>query len=401
MADNHTTHIDPNRPLDGIVVVEIGHSVAAPFAGHVLGDLGATVIKVENPEGGDDARKWGPPFWHGAAFVFQALNRNKFSAAIDLKDDEQRAILRRFLIEKTDVVLQNMRPGLIGKLGLDASLRRDNPRLIYCNLAAFGAKGPLVDRPGYDPLMQAFGGIMSVTGEEGGPPVRVGPSIVDVGTGMWAVIGILAALHRRDQTGEGCEIDTSLFETALSWVNTHAASYLASGKVPGRRGTEHAGMVPYKVFEASDGAVMIAAGNDNLFRRFAGAAGHPEWLDDARFATNPERVKNRDIVNAAIQAVIATRACANWVAALEEVGVPCAPLQTIDQVLDHPQTKALDILQTTPDGKMSLIGLPVSFDGQRPPLRRGPPALGADTDLILGDQNKPDRMSASTRKKKV
>ena len=160
-------------------------------------------------------------------------------------------------------------------------------------------------------------------------------------------------------------------------------------------------MVPYKVFEASDGAVMIAAGNDNLFRRFAGAAGHPEWLDDARFATNPERVKNRDIVNAAIQAVIATRACANWVAALEEVGVPCAPLQTIDQVLDHPQTKALDILQTTPDGKMSLIGLPVSFDGQRPPLRRGPPALGADTDLILGDQNKPDRMSASTRKKKV
>lgn len=364
-------------------MVEIGHSVAAPFAGHVLGDLGATVIKVENPEGGDDARKWGPPFWHGAAFVFQALNRNKFSAAIDLKDDAQRGALRSFLIEKADIVLQNMRPGLIRKLGLDAGLRRDNPRLIYCNLAAFGAKGPLVDRPGYDPLMQAFGGIMSVTGEEGRPPVRVGPSIVDVGTGMWAVIGVLSALHRRDLTGEGCEIDTSLFETALSWVNTHAASYLASGRVPGRRGSEHAGMVPYKIFEASDGYVMIAAGNDNLFRRLAGALGHPQWLEDPRFATNPERVKNREIVNVSIQDVVATRTCADWVAALEQVGVPCAPLQSMDQVLEHPQTKALDIMQTTPDGRMTMVGLPVSFDGERPALRRGPPPLGADTAMIL------------------
>jgi crotonobetainyl-CoA:carnitine CoA-transferase CaiB-like acyl-CoA transferase len=232
--------------------------------------------------------------------------------------------------------------------------------------------------------MQAFGGIMSVTGEDGGPPVRVGPSLVDVGTGMWAVIGILSALRRRDLTGEGCEIDTSLFETALSWVNTHVASYLASGKVPGRRGTEHAGMVPYKVFGTKDGGVMIAAGNDNLFRRLAGALGRSDWLDDARFATNPERVKNREAVNAAIEAVIGMQSAAHWVEALERVGVPCAPLQTIDQVLAHPQTKALDILQATPDGKMSLIGLPVSFDGERPPLRRGPPALGADTALILG-----------------
>ena len=399
MAD--TPQIQASRPLEGIVVVEIGHSVAAPFAGHVLGDLGATVIKVENPEGGDDARKWGPPFWHGAAFVFQALNRNKFSAAVDLKDDVQREALRRFLVEKADIVLQNMRPGLIGKLGLDAGLRRDNPRLIYCNLAAFGAKGPLVDRPGYDPLMQAFGGIMSVTGEEGRPPVRVGPSIVDVGTGMWAVIGILSALHRRDLTGEGCEIDTSLFETALSWVNTHAASYLASGRVPGRRGSEHAGMVPYKIFEASDGYVMIAAGNDNLFRRLAGALGNPQWLDDPRFATNPERVKNRDTVNASIQAVVGTRTCADWVSALEQVGVPCAPLQSMDQVLEHPQTKALDIMQTTPDGRMTMVGLPVSFNGVRPALRRGPPSLGADTGLILGNDADRETIAAEGRKKKV
>jgi crotonobetainyl-CoA:carnitine CoA-transferase CaiB-like acyl-CoA transferase len=396
-----TPHIDAHRPLEGIVVVEIGHSVAAPFAGHVLGDLGAIVIKVENPEGGDDARKWGPPFWHGAAFVFQALNRNKFSAAIDLKDDAQREALREFLINKADIVLQNMRPGLIGKLGLDGDLRKANPRLIYANLAAFGAKGPLVDRPGYDPLMQAFGGIMSVTGEEGRPPVRVGPSIVDVGTGMWAVIGILSALHRRDLTGEGCEIDTSLFETALSWVNTHAASYLASGRVPGRRGSEHAGMVPYKIFEASDGYVMIAAGNDNLFRRLAGALGNPQWMDDPRFATNPERVKNREAVNAAVQAVIGARSCADWVSALEQVGVPCAPLQSMDQVLEHPQTKALDIMQTTPDGRMTMVGLPVSFNGVRPALRRGPPPLGADTGLILGNDAGRESLAAEARKKKA
>lgn len=392
MAEPDPPRLVAHRPLEGLLVVEIGHSVAAPFAGQLLGDLGATVVKIENPEGGDDARKWGPPFWHGAAFAFQALNRNKHSAAIDLKDDAQCAALRQFLVERADIVLQNMRPGLIGRLGLDAaSLRQENPRLIYCNLAAFGAKGPYVDRPGYDPLMQAFGGIMSVTGEDGRPPVRVGPSIIDVGTGMWSVIGILSALHRRDITGEGCEVDTSLFETALSWVNTHAAGYLASGNVPGRRGTEHAGMVPYRIFEASDGYVMIAAGNDNLFRRLAGVLGHSEWLEDERFATNPGRVKNRVVVNATIQSVIATRTVVEWEDALELIGVPCAPIQTIDQVLAHPQTQALEILQPTPDGRMQLMGPPVSFDGRRPELRLGPPALGADTHLVLGDPITADR----------
>jgi crotonobetainyl-CoA:carnitine CoA-transferase CaiB-like acyl-CoA transferase len=374
-----------NAPLAGITVVEIAHSVAAPSAGQILGDLGATVIKVENPKAGDDARNWGPPYWHGAGFIFQTINRNKLSAAIDLKDDGQRATLRRFLVEKADVVLQNMRPGLVAKLGLDAALRRDNPRLIYCNVWAFGAKGPLADRPGYDALMQAMGGIMSVTGEDGRPPVRVGPSIIDVGTGMWAAIGILAALYRRSLTGEGTTIDTSLYETALAWLNMSVASYLASGKVPGRRGSEATGLVPYKIFEASDGYLMIAAGNDNLFRRLAEACAHPEWLDDPRFATNPERVKHRDLVHGAVQEVVATRSCADWLAILDKAGVPCAPMLTVEEALAHPQTKALEILQPTPDGKMSLVGLPLSFDGVRPALRRSPPALGADTGTILGD----------------
>lgn len=383
--------IEASQPLTGIVAVEIGHSVAAPFSGQILADLGATVVKVENPEGGDDARSWGPPFLHGASVIFQTLNRNKYSAAVNLKDADELAALKRFLVEKADVVLQNMRPGLVARLGIGAGLRDENPRLIYCNIGAFGARGPLVDRPGYDPMMQAFGGIMSVTGEEGRPPVRVGPSIVDMGTGMWTVIGILAALRRRDATGEGCEVDTSLFETALSWVHSHAATYLGTGQVPGRRGSEMAGLVPYKVYEASDGYVLITAGNDNLFRRLSVALDHPEWMEDSRFATNPARVENRETVNAAVQEAVQTGTVAHWVAQLDAVGVPCAPLQSVDQVVEHPQTQALEMVRETPDGKMSLVGLPLSFDGVRPSLRRGPPDLGSDTGLVLGRGEKNER----------
>ncbi|HUZ72981.1 MAG TPA: CoA transferase [Stellaceae bacterium] len=375
--------IAASRPLNGLVVVEVGHSVAAPFAGQVLGDLGAKVIKIENPKGGDDARNWGPPFWHGASAVFQTLNRNKYSAALDLKNPTHSAALRRFIIEDADIVLQNMRPGLMAKLGLDASLRRDKPRLIYCNVAAFGRTGPLADKPGYDPLMQAFGGIMSITGEPGRTPVRAGPSIVDLGTAMWAVIAILSALRRRDLTGEGSEIDTSLYETALSWMNMAAAGYLATGNVPGPFGSEYISLCPYRMYEALDGQVMIAAGNDNLFRRLAVAMGHGEWAEDARFLTNPDRVKHRDALNALIADVVRTRRRAEWVAALEAASVPCAPLQTLDQVMAHPQTDALGIVLPTPDGAMRLMGLPVSFNGERPSLFRGPVVLGADTALVL------------------
>jgi crotonobetainyl-CoA:carnitine CoA-transferase CaiB-like acyl-CoA transferase len=377
---------DASRPLEGITAVEIGHSVAAPFAGHVLGDLGATVVKIENPKGGDDARNWGPPFWGGSSVIFQVLNRNKHSAALDLKNDTHRTALRRFILEDADVVLQNMRPGLLAKLGLDAGLRRDNPRLIYCNLNAFGRTGPLAEKPGYDPLMQAFGGIMSITGEEGQPPVRVGPSLVDVGTGLWAVIGILAALRRRELTGVGCEIDTSLYETTLSWVNTSIAGYMATKQVPKRRGTENVSLAPYKAYLAADDYVLIACGNDNLFRRLATTLGHAEWADEARFATNPDRVKNRDSLNAAIGDIVRSKPRAHWVEALDKVGVPCAPLQSMDEVVAHPQTKALGMLQKTPDGAMELMGLPLSFDGVRPPLRKGPAILGADTARILGDR---------------
>ncbi|HWG04382.1 MAG TPA: CoA transferase [Beijerinckiaceae bacterium] len=387
--DQHTGPT-PDQPLAGTVVVELGHSVAAPFAGRILGDMGATVIKVENPKHGDDARQWGPPFWNGVSTAFGGLNSNKLSTAVDLKNETERAALRRLLVERADVVVQNMRPGLVAELGLDARLRAENKRLIYCNLTAFGAVGPFANRPGYDPLMQAFGGIMSITGEDGRPPVRVGPSIVDMSTGMWAVIGILAALYRRTATGEGCEIDTSLFESTLSWIGSGASGYLATGKVPVRRGTEMPFLVPYKVYEAADGYILIAAGNDNLFARLAEAVGHAEWLQDPRFATNPQRVINRDVVNAALQDAVQLQPRKHWIDRLEQARVPCAGLQTVDEVLEHPQTKAVEMLQRTPDGKMAYMGLPISFDGVRPKMRVGPPELGADTNIVFGTELKLD-----------
>lgn len=371
-------------PLENTVVVELGHSVAAPIAGLVLAELGATVIKIENPQGGDDARNWGPPFLHGAASMFQAINRNKRSAAIDLKDEAERETLRRYIVAHADIVVQNMRPGLVERYRLDAaSLRKDRPALIYCNLTAFGAAGPLKDSPGYDPLLQAFGGLMSVTGHEGAEPVRTGPSIIDQGAGMWAVIGILSALLRRNETGEGCEVNTSLFETALSWMCMATAMYLASGRVPKRGGSENGGMAPYKAYQASDGWVVIAAANDNLFRRFAQAAGYPEWADDPDMSSNSNRVRNREKVNALVAEAIIMKPRQYWIDALAAVSVPCAPLQSLDEVLAHPQTQAVEMLQTSADGRFQLMGLPLQFDGERPAFRKNPPALAEDTGMLM------------------
>jgi crotonobetainyl-CoA:carnitine CoA-transferase CaiB-like acyl-CoA transferase len=376
-------------PLHGLTIIELGTSVAAPYGGQVLAELGGTVIKIENPQGGDDARHWGPPFLDGVSPVFNANNRNKRSATVDLKDAGQRASLRRFIVEKADVVLQNLRPGLVERYGLDAkSLRAARASLIYCNLAAYGATGPAKDRPGYDPLMQACGGIMSVTGHEGAEPVRVGPSLVDQGAGMWAVIGILAALYRRQQTGEGCEVDTSLYETAIGWLLVHVANFLVSGNVPKRLGSENAGIAPYKAFEAADGWIVIAAGNDGLFRRLTEALARPDLAADARFAGNPDRVRNRIALNDAIAAIVRTAPRDHWQARLDAAGVPCAPVKTVDQVLADPQFAAVDMLQTSPDGAMSLVGLPLQFDGVRPPLRNAPPALGDANALIFGDMAK-------------
>jgi crotonobetainyl-CoA:carnitine CoA-transferase CaiB-like acyl-CoA transferase len=371
-------------PLDGVTVIELGHNVAAPYAGEILGDLGADVIKVEKADG-DDARKWGPPFWRDASATFQSYNRNKRSVVVNLKDAAEQVRLRKLIVERADVVVQNLRPGSAADLGLDAeTLRKAKPSLIYCTVGAFGSKGPLKDRPGYDPLMQAFGGIMSVTGEPGQRPVRVGTSIIDLGTGMWCVIGIIAALLQRRMSGIGCSIDTSLYETALAWISYHAANYQASGELPKPQGSGVAMIAPYRGYATKDGFMMIAAGSDKLFAAFARVIGHPEWTDDARFRTNPDRVKNRDVLNRAIEDLLITRSTKEWAASLDAAGVPNAPMQTIAEVLAHPQTKALEMLQQSPQGDIALLGLPISFDGLRPTFRQPPPALGAHSKEIFG-----------------
>jgi crotonobetainyl-CoA:carnitine CoA-transferase CaiB-like acyl-CoA transferase len=369
----------------------MGHSVAAPFAAQILSDLGADVIKVEKPTG-DDARKWGPPFWEGAAATFQALNRNKRSVVLDLRDEAQRGALRDFILDKAEVVLQNMRPGQVEALGLGGEeLLSGKAALIYCNLGAFGRGGPLADSPGYDPLMQAFGGVMSVTGESGRPPVRVGCSIIDMGTGLWAAVGILAALRRREVTGRGGVVDVSLFETAIAWMTVPVSQYLASGEVPQPQGSGAQGIVPYRAYRTADGDLVVAAGNDGLFHSLCDVLGHPEWLDDPRFRSNPDRVANQTPLYGLIEREMATRSTGEWMALSEEAGVPFAPVQDVATMLAHPQTAALGIIQQIPGSALRGVGLPVSFDGQRPTPRSPPPGRGADTAMFDIASAKPCR----------
>lgn len=386
----------PAKPLAGIKVVEVGHSIAAPYAGMILGELGADVVKVENPRNGDYARSWGPPFSaDGAASAFEAVNRAKRGVAIDLASPEGQDQLRRLVGQGCDVLIHNLKFGAMERLGLSAdALLEANPRLVYCNLGAFGAAGPLRDRPGYDPLMQAFGGLMSVLGEEGRPLVRVGVSIVDLSTGMWSVIGILAALQRRAQTGRGGRVDSSLYESALAWMSIPIAAYLCSGELPQKAGSGAAQIVPYQAFAASDGHVMVAAGNDNLFRRLAGAVGRHGLVDDPRFHTNADRVRNRAALVDILEAEFARASAAEWDARLHAAGVPCGPIQTVDQVVGHEQTRALGMIQAAPEGALSLVGLPLSFDGVRPKFERRPPGLGEHDGEVLPAPSPRERSGA-------
>jgi crotonobetainyl-CoA:carnitine CoA-transferase CaiB-like acyl-CoA transferase len=374
-------------PLAGVRVVELGSNVAAPYAGLVLAELGADVVKVERAGKGDDARGWGPPFHDGVGTIFHALNRNKRSVAVDLGDSQELARLRKLLVEETDVLIQNMRPGQVEKLGLGAdALLAENPRLVHASIGAFGKTGPLSERPGYDPLMQAFGGIMSVTGEtaEGRPPVRVGTSLIDMGSGMWVVIGVLSALLKRAQTGKGGVVGASLFETALGWMFYHATAQSATGQDPTPQGSGSPYIVPYGAYRTADSMLIVTAGNNALLEKLLAVVGHPEWLADPRFATNGDRVRNRAAFDALFTEALSARTAAEWIALIEAAGVPCAPIQTMGQVVAHPQTQALDIIRHSADGALTYFGLPLSFDGIRPD-RNGPvPDLGAHTTEIFG-----------------
>lgn len=366
-----------DKPLAGTRVIEIGTSVAAPYAAWILGALGADVIKVERPGTGDDARQWGNLFPDGSSSTFHYLNSEKSSITVDLKNEDEREWLRNFCITETDVIVQNLRPGHVERYGIGAEdLTAENPRLIYCNLWPFGNAGPMKDQPGYDPLMQALSGIMSVTGEVGRPPVRVGPSMIDMGTGMWCVIGILAALNRRLETGKGCIIDASLYETALGWMANAVPTAQATGKSPGRQGTTARGMAPYQAYECADGYLIVAAPNDRLFERLSNVLGHPDWPQDPRFDTNQKRFDNLAALNAEMEPILLSQSREYWRGKLQEVGVPSAPVRDTLEMMGDEQTLALGIIQQLAGDGPALTGMPLSFDGNRPQLQRFAPALG-------------------------
>jgi crotonobetainyl-CoA:carnitine CoA-transferase CaiB-like acyl-CoA transferase len=371
-----------NRPLSGLTVIEIGHSIAAPYAGMILGELGAEVIKVENPKGGDACRGWGPPFSEGAATAFHAFNRAKRGITIDLTDPAQAETLHRLIRDRADVVIHNLKFGTLDRYGLSgAVLTAEKPSLVYCNIGAFGPTGPLRDRPGYDPMMQAYGGLMSLLGEDGRPPVRVTVSIIDMATAMWAVIGILASLEERKRSGRGGIVDTSLYETTLAWMNLPISAYLANGEVPRRHGSGVEQIVPYQAFAAADGHIMVAAGNDNLFRRLCAAIGRSALADDPRFRTNSDRVVNRERLIGLLNDLFATEPIAVWAGRLDAAGIPNGPIQTVDKVVADPQTAALGMIQQL--NSLSLVGLPLSFDGARPLSEKLAPRLGEDDPEIL------------------
>jgi crotonobetainyl-CoA:carnitine CoA-transferase CaiB-like acyl-CoA transferase len=369
------------EPLADVRVLDLTSSLAGPHCTEILGALGADVVKVERPEGGDDTRSWGPPFWDGEGTLFLAANANKRSLALRLADPRGREALLR-LADRADVLVQSLRPGLAERSGFGPdAVRERNPGLVYCSIGAFGRVGPLRDAPGYDPLIQAASGIMSVTGEPGGGPVRVGASLVDYMTGMWAALGIVAALGERAQTGAGRVVDTSLYETALGLMSYHLTGYVASGEPPGRLGTEFPLIVPYQAFATADGHVMVAATNDRLFAALCDALGLAGVADDPLFATNPARVDNRVALTAVLAERFADEPTAAWLERLGGAGVPVTPVQDVAAVVAHPQTEALGMLET----ELRALSPALSVDGERVRNRSRAPALGEHTRDVLAE----------------
>jgi glutaryl-CoA transferase len=372
-------------PLAGVRVLDLSRVLAGPLATMTLGDLGADVVKVERPGEGDDTRHWGPPFAGEDAAYFLSLNRNKRSVIVDLKTSDGVAAVER-LAADADVLIENFRPGLMDDLGLPLDgLRAANEQLVTCSLTAFGERGPDAGaRPGYDIIVQALSGLMSVTGSRDGKPVKAGVALLDVITGLYAAIGILAALREREVTGRGRHVGVSLFDASVAAMVNQAANHLIGGLVPGPMGTQHPNIVPYQAFSASDRPFILAAGNDRLFGRTCDVLGHVEWAEDPRFRTNEARVANREALIPLLAAAFAGRTAASWIAALEAESVPCAPIRTMDEVFASPEGAALiQVVDDPVHGTLRLVADPIRFDGQVLPVRLPPPALGADTDGVI------------------
>jgi formyl-CoA transferase len=375
-------------PLSGVRVLDLSRVLAGPFCTMLLGDLGAEVIKVERPGGGDDTREWGPPFAAGESAYYLCVNRNKKSVALDLKSPKGIAAVRA-LSARSDVVLENFRVGVADKLGLGyEALAQGNPGLVYCSITGYGQTGPYRDLPGYDFILQAMSGLMSVTGEPAGEPMKLGVATVDLTAGMYAAVAILAALRSRDATGRGQRIDLALMDSALSWLANVGGNYLVSGDVPGRFGNAHATIVPYQVFRSKDGYLAVGIGNDRQYRTFCEIAGAPELSSDERFSTNPARVRNREALVPLLERVFAKRPTAEWIEDLWSGGIPAGPINTVDRALEDPNTAARGMVVGMPHptaGSVRLVGSPMKFSATPVEYRQAPPLLGEHTEEVLRD----------------
>lgn len=373
------------QPLHGIRVLDLSRVLAGPYCTMVLGDLGADVLKVE-PPGGDETRAWGPPFAAGESAYYLCVNRNKRGMVVDLKTEDGRETLQD-LARVSDVLVENFRPGTLARYGLDfESLHPQNPRLVYCALSGFGQTGPLRDRPGYDFMIQAMGGIMSVTGEPDGEPMKVGVAVTDLFAGQNAVIAILAALQARERTGEGQYIDIALFDSQLSWLANVASNFLISGDLPKRYGNAHPNIVPYQSFSAADGWFALAVGNDRQFVRLCELIGQPEWAAIERFSTNAARVTHREELVALLKPIFAMRRVNEWLSALEAADIPCGPINSVGDALAEPQVSAREMLVTMDHptiGDLLQVGSPLKFSQTPVEYRLPPPRLGEHTDDIL------------------
>ncbi|TXC98889.1 CoA transferase [Streptomyces sp. ISID311] len=372
--------------LTGLKVLDLSRILSGPFCTMMLADLGADVIKVEDPVSGDDTRVWGPPFQGEDAAYFHSVNRNKRGIAVDLKDPECRGLIHE-LAATADVIVENFRPGTAARLGLGyEDVRAGNPGVVYASISGYGQTGPYRQEPGYDAIAQAVSGVMSVTGEPGGPPVRFGVSPADLAAGMWAALGILAALRSRERTGRGEWVDVSLLDGQVAWLSYVAAGYFASGDVPQRYGSAHPAIVPYQAFPTADGHLMVAAGNDGLWRRFATAIGLAALVDDPRFATNPDRVRHRGELLPLIERALAARGAQEWAAQLTEEGIPVGPINTVDQALRHPQVIARGMVAEIehPDaGTLRTLTSPIKLSEHPAAIRTPPPRHGEHTAQVL------------------
>lgn len=402
----------PAGPLAGLRILDLTRVLAGPFCTQLLGDLGAEVIKVEKPSAGDDTRKWGPPFLRDGqgrdtteSAYYLSVNRNKRSVAIDIATPDGQAVVKR-LLRRCDVLVENFKVGDLARYGLDyVTLKEDFPGLVYCSITGFGQSGPYAHRAGYDFLAQGMGGIMSLTGDPDGDPVKVGNANADQMTGMYAAVAILAALRHRDATGEGQHIDANLLDSQVAWLTYQAENYLISGETPRRWGNGHPNIVPYDVYPAADGYIILAIGNDGQFRRFCAYAGRPGLADDPRFATNPKRIANRAALTAILRELVARKPRSHWLTGLEREGVPCGPVNTVDQVFEDPHVKARGLRITMPHPlapePVPLVANPVKMSATPPAYRHPPPTLGQHTDAVLREAGLTDEEIARLRAAKV